>query len=208
MVRVSRFVVTRFINLHDYLRQNYLKILILCLVIGSGTGAVHWLSLNRPEFFGTLQDNIKEFPLGVTFGILTVVLIATLLLYALHLESTEKIHIRSRTAIRLKYIDFILLCLSTQLKDTTERYLHRDTLVPDQLDAMHTEIEDCIDRFRENARKLLHAPGAPGLTTIQEYENYFRLDQQGVGIGEEILKLKRYTPGRTTSDGVVNLNLY
>ncbi|XP_055644680.1 uncharacterized protein LOC129780434 [Toxorhynchites rutilus septentrionalis] len=191
MVCLSRFLVTRFINLHGYLRQNYLKILVLCLVVGVGTGIVHWLTLNQPKFFETLHDNIREFPLGVTFGILTVVLIATLLLYALRLESTEKVHVRSRTAIRLKYVDFILLCLNTQLKEATERYLHHGTHVPDQLDAMHTEIEDCIDRFRENARKLLNAPGVPGLTTLQEHENYFRLDQQGTGIGEEILKLKR-----------------
>ncbi|XP_058823471.1 uncharacterized protein LOC131684529 [Topomyia yanbarensis] len=191
MFLVPRFITSRIVRLHGYINQNYRKVISLCLAIGTATGTVHWLASYRPDFVENLNGNLTEFPFGVAFGILTIVLIATILLYALHLESVEKSRTRSRTAIRLKFVDYILLCLSTQLKDATERYLRQGMLVQEELDAMHTEIEDCIDRFRESARKLLDTRATSSAATLQELENFFRLDQQGIHIEEEILKLKR-----------------
>ncbi|XP_065079412.1 uncharacterized protein LOC135702309 [Ochlerotatus camptorhynchus] len=188
MIPVPRFVILRLIRIHEYLIQNYLKILLFSALAIAITGMLQWISLNQPNFLVRLNDNLKEFPLGVTFGILTVVLIATLLLYALHLESVEKSHFRSRNVIRTRYVDFIVLCLCAQVNDATERLLGQSTVTQDQLDAMHAEIEDCMERFRESARKLLNAPP---MANLQELENYFRLTQPGCPVGEEILKLKR-----------------
>ncbi|XP_058447010.1 uncharacterized protein LOC131427644 [Malaya genurostris] len=191
MFHVSRFITSRIVRVHGYINQNYKNVLSLCLTIGVGTGTVHWLVNNRPDFFENLNENLTEFPFGVAFGIVTIVFIVSILLYALHLESLDRARTRSRTAIRLKFVDYILLCLSTQLKDATEPYLRQGLLVQEELDAMHTEIEDCIDRFRESARKLLDTRVTSGAATLQDLENFFRLDQQGSPIGEDILKLKR-----------------
>lgn len=188
MIHVPHFVIRRLIRIHEYLIQNYLKILIISALVTATTGMLHWISLYHPSFFVRLNENLKEFPIGVSFGILTVIVIATLLLYALHLESVEKSHFRSRNAIRSRYVDFIVLCLCSQVNDATERLLGQSPVTQDQLDAMHGEIEDCIERFRESARKLLNAPP---MANLQELENYFRLTQPGCPVGEEILKLKR-----------------
>ncbi|EAT46134.1 AAEL002657-PA [Aedes aegypti] len=188
MALVTRFVVLRLLRLHQYLIQNYIRIGVVSTVLAIGTGVIHWIIVHHSKFFVQLNENVQEFPFGVTFGILTVILISTLLLYALHLESVEKSHIRSRNAIRSRYVDFIILCLCTQMNDATERYLCQGVISRDKLDAMQAEIEDSIERFRESARKLLNAPAS---ISLQELEDYFRLSQPGSDVGEEILKLKR-----------------
>ncbi|XP_053692584.1 uncharacterized protein LOC128741033 [Sabethes cyaneus] len=158
------------------------------------TVTVHWLSCRKPDSFKKLQKGLAEFPFSVALATLTIIAIMSVLLYALHLESVESSHARTRTAIRLKYVDYILLCLTTQLTEATERYLWQGaaSTTRQQLDAMRAEIEACIDRFRHGARKLLDTRATIGGTfTIQELEHIFQLDQQAVRLGEDILKLKR-----------------
>ncbi|XP_062710758.1 uncharacterized protein LOC115267565 [Aedes albopictus] len=208
MIRVARFAALRLLRLHEYLIQSYLRILTFSTVLAIVTGVIHWITVHHPKFFVQLNENVQEFPFGVTFGILTVILISTLLLYALHLESVEKSHIRSRHAIRSRYVDFILLCLCTQMNDATERYLSQGgataAVSRDKLDAMHAEIENCIERFRESARKLLNGPAAG--CSLQELEEYFRLDQPGSSVvGEEIFKLKRTSKPLLTERAIKEL---
>ncbi|XP_062552736.1 uncharacterized protein LOC134217917 [Armigeres subalbatus] len=202
MALIGRFIISQLLRLHECLVQNYVRIFIVSAVIGFGTGTIHWITVHQPKFFVKLFENIQEFPFGVTFGILTVFLIASLLLYALHLESVEKKQIRSRNSIRSRYVDFIILCLCTQMNDATERYLGQGLLSRHKLDAMHAEIEDCIERFRESARKLVNAPTH---ATIQELENYFSLSQAGNAVGEEILKLKRTSKPLLTEQAIKEL---
>ncbi|XP_055543954.1 uncharacterized protein LOC129729420 [Wyeomyia smithii] len=191
MFRVTRFVSSCFGRLHGYLTQNYRKVLLLCLLLAITTLTIHWLSYQTPESFKKLRKGLAEFPFGMALGVLTITVISAVLLYALHLESVESSHARTRTAIRWKYIDYILLCLSTQLAEATERYLQQGVLTPVQLDVMRVEIEACIDRFRHGARKLLDSRATASTATIQELEHIFQLDQQAVRLGEDILKLKR-----------------
>uniref|UniRef100_A0A1Q3FTF4 Putative conserved plasma membrane protein n=2 Tax=Culex tarsalis TaxID=7177 RepID=A0A1Q3FTF4_CULTA len=194
MIISVRFLTVQIYRLHRFMAENYHKILFLNLTLAAITGTIHWLLLNHPTFLDQLRENLRNYPLGVIFGVTTVALISCLLLYALHRESTQKTLIRSRSAIRLKYIDFILLCLSTGLREATERHLRPGTSRVDQLDSFHVAVETCLDRFREDARRLFHGLGCSRYATLQQLEEHFRIDQRrpdGGWIGEEILKLKR-----------------
>lgn len=197
MIISVRFLTVQIYRLHRCMAENYQKLLFLSLALTGITATFHWLLLNHPTFFNQLQTNLHNYPIGVIFGVTTVALISCLLLYALHRESAQKTLIRSRSAIRLKYIDFILLCLSTGLREATERHLRPAGTCVEQLDSFHTAVEACIDRFREDARRLFHGLGCSRTATLQQLEEHFRIDRrrpggEGLVVGEEILKLKRF----------------
>ncbi|XP_055592030.1 uncharacterized protein LOC129743842 [Uranotaenia lowii] len=208
MLEIQNFIVF-FQKIHSFLRSNYRKSFLFFLIIEGTTATIQSLSQWHPELPEQLLENLEHFPLGVVFGLLTVVLISVFLIYVLNKESSQKIHRRLRRSIRMKYIDYILLCLSTQLRDVTERFLGvycvegggptTTTSIPEQLGAMQAEVQSCIELFRERARKLFDGPETRGFVTTQELEEYFRIEENGSqgqhsegreSFGEEILSLK------------------
>ncbi|KFB39271.1 AGAP008779-PA-like protein [Anopheles sinensis] len=194
MVFVFRFFRTKIGKLHEFLLRNSKRFLISSLLLGLATGTLHWLSIRYPALPMQLQENLRTFPVQITFCTLSLLSIGIMLsvgLYKRHLEAKAR---QVRFAIRQRYVDYIMLCLMVSVANSGRRHLQspdKEGLTVAQLECYRQEIETAINRFRVRARKLLHEPPSSVTSSTPFLERYFRLD--GEHFGEEILALKRDT---------------
>ncbi|XP_058126640.1 uncharacterized protein LOC131287218 [Anopheles ziemanni] len=192
MVFVLRFLRTRIGKLHEFLLRNSKRLLISSLLLGLATGILHWLSIRYPALPRQLQENLRTFPVQIAFCALSLLSLGIMLsvrLYKRHLAVKAR---RVRSAIRQRYIDYIVLCLMVSVANSGRRHLQspdKEGLTVTQLECYRREIEAAISRFRVRARKLLYEPPASVTSSTPFLERYFRLD--GEHFGEEILTLKR-----------------
>uniref|UniRef100_A0A182UPJ5 Uncharacterized protein n=1 Tax=Anopheles merus TaxID=30066 RepID=A0A182UPJ5_ANOME len=176
----------------NHLELNHQRLLFTSLLIGMTTGTVHWQTIRHPALVEHLHENLRTFPVEISFGAVALLSFGALLSYGLyrhHLCGKER---RARVAIRQRYIDYIVLCLMVSVANAARQHLHcpdKEGLGLQQLEGYRRDIEVAIARFRASARKLLQEPPLPLANSHTFLERYFRLDDER--FGEEILSLKR-----------------
>ncbi|XP_314906.3 uncharacterized protein LOC1275639 [Anopheles gambiae] len=192
MAIVFQFCQAQLVKLHRFLLGNHQRLLFTSLLIGMTTGTVHWQSIRHPALVDHLHENLRTFPVEISFGAVALLSFGALLSYGLyrhHLCGKER---RARVAIRQRYIDYIVLCLMVSVANAARQHLHcpdKEGLGLQQLEGYRRDIEVAIARFRASARKLLQEPPLPLANSHTFLERYFRLDDER--FGEEILSLKR-----------------
>ncbi|XP_053676770.1 uncharacterized protein LOC128726945 [Anopheles nili] len=194
MAIVLRFCYSQILKLHLLLLHNHHRLLFTSLLIGLTTASAHWQSLRHPALLTRFHENLRAFPLEISIGALALLSISTLLSYGLyrhHLNGNER---RARTAIRQRYVDYIVLCLMVNVANASRQHLacpDKEGLALPQLEAYRRDVEAAIIRFRTGARKLLQEPPLMFGSPRDFLERYFRLDDERFGV--EILTLKRDT---------------
>uniref|UniRef100_A0A182RA81 Uncharacterized protein n=1 Tax=Anopheles funestus TaxID=62324 RepID=A0A182RA81_ANOFN len=189
---VLQFCHAQLAKFHGLLLGNHQRLLFTSLMIGLTTAAAHWQSIRHPTMMDHFQENLRSFPVEISFGAFALGFIGALLSYGLyrhHLSGKER---RVRVAIRQRYIDYIVLCLMVSVANAARHHLHctdKQGLGLQQLEGYRRDIEVAIGRFRASARKLFHEPPSTLANSNSFLERYFQLDDER--FGEEILALKR-----------------
>ncbi|XP_049548267.1 uncharacterized protein LOC125959487 [Anopheles darlingi] len=183
------------IRLHEFLLQNHEQLMFVSLLIGLASGGVHWSAVRYPALIAKLHENLRAFPVEISFGVFALLSIGSLLSYKLYLCHRASKDAGARRTIRQRYIDYIVLCLAVSVSNASHRHLggatsSKDGLPLEQLERYRKEIESAIFRFRASTRKVFHEPPA-ATYSLQYLEWYFRLDDERYG--DEILSLKRDT---------------
>ncbi|XP_035772861.1 uncharacterized protein LOC118456320 [Anopheles albimanus] len=193
MASVLQFCRRQPIRLHEFLLQNHERLMFVSLLIGLTTGGVHWLAVRYPALIAKLRENLRAFPVEISFGVFALLSIGSLLSYKLYLCHRASKDARARRTIRQRYIDYIVLCLAVSVANANHRHLavtSKDGLRLEQLERYRKEIESAIFRFRASTRKVFNEPPATTYS-LQYLEWYFRFDDERYG--DEILSLKRDT---------------
>uniref|UniRef100_A0A182NB64 Uncharacterized protein n=1 Tax=Anopheles dirus TaxID=7168 RepID=A0A182NB64_9DIPT len=180
------------LKVHHFLLRNHQRLLLTSLLIGLTTAGAHWQSVRHPTLMEHFHENLRSFPVEISFGALALFAIGTVLSYGLYRHRLHGKERRSRAAIRQRYIDYIVLCLMVSVANAAREHLHcpgKEGIGLQQLEAYRRDIESAVARFRASARKLLHEPPSTVGHSISFLERYFRLDDER--FGEEILVLKR-----------------
>ncbi|XP_058056310.1 uncharacterized protein LOC131207700 [Anopheles bellator] len=177
-------------KLHEALLQNHEQLMVASLLLGLTTGGMHWLSLRFPVLASQFRENLRAFPVEISFGVFALVSIGSLLAYTLYVHHRQGKDRRARSFIRQRYIDYILLCLAVGVSHASRRHLvstGKDGLRLEQLERYRKEIETAVFRFRASSKKVFREPGPT--YSLQAVERYYRLDDDRYGDG--ILSLKR-----------------
>uniref|UniRef100_A0A182IR54 Uncharacterized protein n=1 Tax=Anopheles atroparvus TaxID=41427 RepID=A0A182IR54_ANOAO len=166
--------------------------MVSSMLLALTTGSVHWLSIRHPELPMHFQENLRAFPVEISFCALTLLSFGCLLSFALYKRHLAARARHARAAIRQRYIDYIVLCLMVSVTNSVRSHLQspdKEGVTIPQLEAYRQEIETAVVRFRARARKLLHEPHSSPASLDAFLEHYFRPDDDR--FGEEILALKR-----------------
>uniref|UniRef100_A0A182PW56 Uncharacterized protein n=1 Tax=Anopheles epiroticus TaxID=199890 RepID=A0A182PW56_9DIPT len=192
MAIVLQFCHTLLIKLHRFLLRNHQRLLFTSLLIGMTTATAHWQSIRHPALLDHFHENLRTFPVQISFGAVALLSAGALVSYSLYRHHVRGKERRARIAIRQRYIDYIVLCLMVSVANAARQHLHcpdKAGLGLSQLEGYRHDVQVAIARFRASARKLLQEPPLPLANSHTFLERYFRLDDDR--FGEEILALKR-----------------
>ncbi|XP_053665966.1 uncharacterized protein LOC128715109 [Anopheles marshallii] len=192
MAIVLQFCHAQLVKFHLLLLGNHQRLLFTSLMVGLSTATAHWQSIRHPTLMDHLHENLRSFPVEISFGALALVSIGALLSYGLYRHQLCGRDRRARAGIRQRYIDYIVLCLMVAVSNAARQHLHcpdKEGLGLPQLEGYRRDIEDAIARFRASSRKLFQEPPLTLASSNAFLERYFRLDDER--FGEEILALKR-----------------
>ncbi|XP_052898264.1 uncharacterized protein LOC128305027 [Anopheles moucheti] len=192
MAIVLQFCYAQLVTIHQLLLGNHQRLLFTSLMIGLTTATAHWQFIRHPTLMDHFHENLRSFPVEISFGALALASIGALLSYGLYRHHRCGKERRARAAIRQRYIDYIVLCLMVSVSNAARQHLHcpdKEGLGLQQLEGYRRDIEVAIARFRAGARKLFQEPPLTLANSNSFLERYFRLDDER--FGEEILALKR-----------------